>query len=308
MNEVGGNNLIGGVKEDALEIGLGGLFHGLANFLVGSVFGGADGEIDDADGGRGNAEGHAREFALDFRANEADRFGGTGGGGDDVNRGGSSAFPILTGWTIDRFLGGGVAVDGGHEPFFHSKTLLKENVHEWGEAVGRAGSVGDNVMFCVVVLEMIDAHDNGYVLTFGRGGNNDLGAARGEMALSFICFSEEACRFNDVVDAKIFPRQGGRTFFDGKALDFMTIDDENIVFGSGRGGFLAMNFSRESALGGVVLHEVSEVICGDEIIDGDHIKLLPEKALLAEGTENKAADSSETIDCNFFISHKSQST
>ncbi len=192
MNEVGGNNLIGGVKEDALEISLGSLFHGLADFLVGSVFGGADGEIDDADGGRGNAEGHAREFALDFRANEADRFGGTGGGGDDVNRGGSSAFPILTGWTIDRFLGGGVAVDGGHEPFFHPESLFKENMNERGEAVGGAGSVGDDVMFCVVVLEVIDAHDDGYVLTLGRGGNNDLGAASGKMALSFICFSEEA--------------------------------------------------------------------------------------------------------------------
>ena len=56
----------------------------------------------------------------------------------------------------------------------------------------------------------------------------------------------------------------------------MTIDDENIVFGSGRGGFFAMHLPRESALGGVVLDEVSEVICGDEIIDGDHIKLLPE--------------------------------
>ena len=69
-----------------------------------------------------------------------------------------------------------------------------------------------------------------------------------------------------------------------------------------------MNFSRKSALGGVVFNEVSEVIGGDEIIDGDNIKLLPEKALLAESTENKAADSSETIDCNFFISHKSQLT
>ena len=66
-----------------------------------------------------------------------------------------------------------------------------------------------------------------------------------------------------------------------------------------------MNLPGESALSGVVLHKVSEVIGGDEIIDGDHIKLLPEKALLAEGTENKAADSSETIDCNFFISHRS---
>ena len=85
----------------------------------------------------------------------------------------------------------------------------------------------------------------------------------------------------------------------------MTINDENIVFGSGRGGFLAMNLPGESALGGVVLHQVSEVIGGDEIIDGDNIKLLPEKALLAKCTKNKASDSSETIDCNFFISHRS---
>ena len=69
-----------------------------------------------------------------------------------------------------------------------------------------------------------------------------------------------------------------------------------------------MNLPGESALGGVVLHQVSEVIGGDEIIDGDNIKLLPEKALLAESTENKAPDSSETINRNFFISHRSEIT
>jgi hypothetical protein len=30
--------------------------------------------------------------------------------------------------------------------------------------------------------------------------------------------------------------------------------------------------------------------------------------LLAQSTENKAADSSEPIDCNFFISHRSEIT
>ena len=88
----------------------------------------------------------------------------------------------------------------------------------------------------------------------------------------------------------------------------MTINDENIVFGSGRGGFLAMNLPRESALGGVVFDEVGEVISGNEVVDGDNIKLLPEKALLAKCTKNKASDSSETIDCNFFISHRSEIT
>ena len=192
MNEVGGNNLIGGVKEDALEISLGSFFHGLADFLVGSIFGGADGEIDNADGGRRNTEGHARELSLDFGAHEADRFSGAGGGRDNVNGGGSSAFPIFTGWTIDRFLGGGVTVDGGHESFFHTESLFEKNMNKRGETVGRAGCIGDDVMFRGVVLEVIDAHDDGDVLAFGRRGNNDLGAACGEMALSLICFSEEA--------------------------------------------------------------------------------------------------------------------
>ena len=193
MNEVGGNNLISGVKEDALEIGLGSFLHGLADFLVGSVFGGADGEIDDTDGGCGDAEGHARELSLDFGANEADCFGGAGGGGDNVNGGGSSAFPILAGRTIDRFLGGGVAVDGSHESFFHPESLFKENVDDGGEAVGGAGSIGDNVMFGVIVLEVIDAHDDGDVLALRRGGDDDLGAACSEMALSLICFSKKTC-------------------------------------------------------------------------------------------------------------------
>ena len=69
-----------------------------------------------------------------------------------------------------------------------------------------------------------------------------------------------------------------------------------------------MNLPRESALGGVVFHEVGEVISGNEVVDGDNIELFSEKALLAQSTENKAADSSEPIDCNFFISHKSQLT
>ena len=66
-----------------------------------------------------------------------------------------------------------------------------------------------------------------------------------------------------------------------------------------------MNLPRESALGGVVLHQVSEVISGNEVVDGDNIELFSEKALLAECTENKAADSSKPINCNFFISHRS---
>ena len=66
-------------------------------------------------------------------------------------------------------------------------------MNEGGETVGGTGGIGDDVVFRVVVLEMIDAHDNGDVLAFRRGGDDDLGAACCEMAFSFICFREEAC-------------------------------------------------------------------------------------------------------------------
>ena len=83
-------------------------------------------------------------------------------------------------------------MDGGHESFFDTESLFKENMNEGSETVGGTGGIGDDVMFCVVVLEVIDAHDDGDVLAFRRGGDDYLGAACGEMALSLFCFSEEA--------------------------------------------------------------------------------------------------------------------
>ena len=85
MDEVGGDDLIGGVFQNALEIGFGGLFHGRADLLVRGVFGRLDGEVNDADGGRRDAKRHAGEFSLHFGADEADGLGGSGGRGDDVD-------------------------------------------------------------------------------------------------------------------------------------------------------------------------------------------------------------------------------
>ena len=57
-----------------------------------------------------------------------------------------------------------------------------------------------------------------------------------------------------------------------------------------------MNLSLEYALRGIVLHEVGEVVGGDEIIDGDDLVTLFEEALFDDGTEDEAADAAEPID------------
>ena len=230
MNKIRRDHFIGGIKQDTFQVGLGSFFHGLADFLVRGVFCGSDGEIDDTDGGSGNTEGHAREFSLDFRANEADRFRCACRGGNNINGGGAPPFPIFAGRTVDGFLGSGVAVDGGHEAFFHTESLMEKDMNEGGKTVGGTGSIGDDVMLGGFILEMIDSHHNGDVLALGRGGDNDLGAACSEMAFGFIGLGKETRRFDDVVDAKLFPWKGGGSFFHRKALDFMTVDDENVIF------------------------------------------------------------------------------
>ena len=79
VNEVGGDNFVRGVFQDALEVGLAGLLHGGGDLLVAGLLGGLHREVHDGNGRRGDAEGHAGQFSLDFGADEADRFGGTGG-------------------------------------------------------------------------------------------------------------------------------------------------------------------------------------------------------------------------------------
>ena len=64
----------------------------------------------------------------------------------------------------------------------------------------------------------------------------------------------------------------------------------------------------EAALGGIVFHQVGEVVGRDEVVDGDHLKFGSEEALLTESPENQSANSSESINRDFvFGSHRFKS-
>ena len=56
----------------------------------------------------------------------------------------------------------------------------------------------------------------------------------------------------------------------------------------------------EAAVHRVVLHLVGEVVgVGDDVDDADDVDLLAEQALIAEGLEDQATDSAETVDRDF---------
>jgi hypothetical protein len=87
------------------------------------------------------------------------------------------------------------------------------------------------------------------VLAFARGGDQYFLGAGFNMPLSFLRIREKACRFHDIFDAQLLPRQRGRPFLDSQALDLMAIDDEGIIFRDARAGLFAADGAAELALG-----------------------------------------------------------
>ena len=106
-------------------------------------------------------------------------------------------------------------MDGCHEALIHAKSLLEENVDEWGETVRGAGCIRNNVVLRVVVLGVVHAHDDSDILAFGRSGDDDFFTSCSDVALSFICFGKETGGLDDIIDSQILPREGGGAFLDG---------------------------------------------------------------------------------------------
>ena len=81
--------------------------------------------------------------------------------------------------------------------------------------------------------------------------------------------------------------------------DLTTVDDQDVVFGLVRSRLLGVDRTRKTTLGGVVLKKVGQVVRGHDIADGDHVKGRAEQALLHKGAEDKAADATKPVDCDF---------
>lgn len=92
-------------------------------------------------------------------------------------------------------------MDGSHETFLNPEPFFEENVDEWGETVGGTGGVGDDVMFGVVVLGVVHAHDDSDVFAFCGGGDNDLFTPSGDVAFCFVRFGKETGGLDDIIDA-----------------------------------------------------------------------------------------------------------
>ena len=93
--EVRGNNFLIGVTQNALQLALGSVLHGLADILIGGGFSQLDGQVHNGNVQSGNTHGHTGELAVQLGDDLADSLGSAGGGGDDVAGSSTAAAPIL---------------------------------------------------------------------------------------------------------------------------------------------------------------------------------------------------------------------
>src|SRR6185312_3407851 len=99
---------------------------------------------------------------------QPDRLRRAGGGRDHVQRGGAGPAQVLV-RAVLQVLVGGVRVDRGHQATLDAEGVV-EDLGQRRQAVGGAGGVADDRLRAVVLL-VVDAHDDGQVVTGRRRGD-----------------------------------------------------------------------------------------------------------------------------------------
>src|SRR4051794_19472542 len=141
-DDVGADDLVLGVGENALERALGGGLVGGLDVLDRRLAGRGDGEVGGAAGGDRHPQGVAVQLALQLRQDEADGLRGTGGGRDDVQGGGAGPAEVLV-RAVLQVLVLRVGVDGRHQAALDAERVV-EDLGERAEAVRRAARVRDD--------------------------------------------------------------------------------------------------------------------------------------------------------------------
>src|SRR5699024_9625582 len=161
--EVAGDHILVGVAQDALQLALAGLLHGVADLSVGGGLGQVDGQVHHGHIQSGDAHGHAGQLAVQGGDDLAHGLVGDGGGGDDVAGGSTAAAPILQRGTVNGLLGGGGGVNGGHQTVGDAEVVV-QHLGNGGQAVGGAGGVGDEGHVAGVLVQVDAAHEHGGVV------------------------------------------------------------------------------------------------------------------------------------------------
>ena len=201
-NDVGGNDLIGVVAE-----GLGGLrLHLSVDLFLGGVALNNGVQDGGGAGGGGNTLSSADQLAVQLGDDQTDGLGSAGGVGNDVHstRTGTTQVALALGAVQDHLVAG-VGVDGAHNAGLDLPAVVQSLGHG-SQAVGGAGSGGDDVVFLGQGVVVNVVNDGGQVIA-GRSGNDDLLGAGVDVRLSLGLGSVETGALQNNVNHKTLTKE-----------------------------------------------------------------------------------------------------
>src|SRR5699024_6149146 len=282
--EVAGHHVLVGVAQNALQLALRSLLHGVADLSVGGGLLQVDSQVDHGHVQGGNTHGHTGQLAVQSGDNLAHGLSSASGGGDDVAGSSTAAAPILQRGTVNGLLGSGDRVHGGHQAVLDAEVVV-QHLSDGGQAVGGAGSVGHEGHVGGVSVQVDAAHEHGGVV-LGRSGHNDLLGAGVDVSLSLLLGQEQAGGLHNVLSLQLAPGNvSGVTL--GEDRDLLAVDNDA---GLG-GGNLALDVGGY----GVVLQHIGQVISGTQNVDTHDLDL----GMIDAGAENHSADTAKTVNTYF---------
>lgn len=252
--EVGGDNLLIGVAENALQWTVGSLLNLGLNLIVGGALAQTDSQIDNGHIGCGHTESHAGQLAVQSRNNLADGLGGTSGCWNDVLGSATAITPQFARWAIDGLLGGRGGVDSGHQTLNDLKVIV-DNFSQGSQAVGGARGVRHDLHVGAVGIQVDTAHEHGGIGRWSR--DDDLLGTTLQVSGGLLGGGEDTGRLNHVLSASAGPVDVGRVAL-AENGDLLAIDDQETA--------LSGNGALETAVSGVELEQVDHVLDIDEWI------------------------------------------
>ena len=182
-------------------------------------------------------------------------------------------------------------MDRGHDPVYHAYVIM-QHLDYRGQAVGRAGGVGDDgVRF--LQYAVVDAVNDGriHVLAAGRG-DDDFFCSPGKMGGGLCLAGEKPGGFMDDVHAQFAPGQLCRVPFRQDA--YAVAVDHHVIA-------IHLNRSGKLAVGGIVAGQVRVGLGIAEVIDRDNADLVSAPALV-QRPQNVSADPAVAVD-SYVYSH-----
>ena len=248
---------------------------------------GLDGQVDDATGRHRGPHGEAVQLAVQLGDHQADRLGGAGRGGDQVDRRRARPAQVAVGHVLQALIGG-VGVDRGHQAVLDPDRVVEHLGHR-GQAVGRARGVRDHVVVVAVVdLVEVDAERDGDVRLGGRRRDQHLLGAGGEVLGGVLAVGEQSGGLDHHLGAQLAPGQLRRIRSVKKRISLPSTR----MPGVGR-----LHVSRKRPVVGVVLEQVRDHLRIADVVGGDPLDV---GALLVGGPEDVAADAPEAVDSHAY--------